>query len=76
MAAGQMLKKSLAVGRSNLPQDDVAWLEPLPEVHHDSAIQANRTDGITLTAKVVGEGLRYYVNSLARTRFTSSGVTA
>jgi hypothetical protein len=69
-----MLKKPFAMGWANPPQGDLAWLEPLPEVRHDSAIQANRTAGITLAAKIAGEGLRNYVNLVARARITSAGV--
>ena|ERR1035437_7128793 len=77
MAAGQMVsKKPLDIGWANLLRRDLPLAEPSAEVLHDSAIQANRADGVAPSAKIAGEDLRDYVNLMARTCFTSAGMMA
>jgi hypothetical protein len=75
MAAGQMVsKKRVNVGRANLSWRNLSACKPASEVRRDSAIQANRTDGVTPTAKIAGVGVGNYVKLAARTRITSTGI--
>jgi len=77
MAAGQkVMKKPVDMGRANLSRRDLPLPKPSSKVRHDSAVQANRTDGVTPTAKIAGEGLGNHVNLVTRNRFTSAGTTA
>jgi hypothetical protein len=77
MAAGQMVsKKSLDMDWANLLRPDLPLAEPSAEVPRDSAVRANRAVGVTPSAKIAGEGLRDYVNLIARTCFMSADMTA
>jgi hypothetical protein len=74
--AGQMLlQKPIDMEWANLSRRNFPFQEPTTEVRHDSAIQANRTPGVTSTAKIASECLGNYVKLIARALFTGTGTT-
>jgi len=76
MTAGQMpLQKPIDMGWANLSRRNFPFQEPTSEVRHDSAIQVNRTPGVTSTPEMASEGLGNYVELIARVLFTSTGTT-
>jgi hypothetical protein len=76
MTAGQMpLQKPIDMGWANLSRRNFPFQEPTSEVRHDSAVQVNRTPGVTSTPEMASEGLGNYVELIARVHFTSTGTT-
>ena len=59
---------------TNLPQGDLALLEPLSEMLHHAAIQGDGAESVPTTSKITSEGLRIYVK-LAICLPTTAAVT-
>jgi hypothetical protein len=76
MTAGQMpLQKPVDMRWANQSRRNFPFQEPTSEVRHDSAIQVNRTPGVTSTPEMASEALGNYVELIARVLFTSTGTT-
>jgi hypothetical protein len=69
-----MPQKPFSMSRTNLVRSNLASLEPLPEMLHNSAVYGRGAAALAATRKITSEGLRIYVK-LAICLPTTNAVT-